>query len=240
MNDLTYEDLIKYLKSIVHRAANYDSDTYMEISNMSIDFIDNSFVKRYQFKMCAIAFCYEIWECINKDTSQHALVALDVVQQLPFDKDAHRYISNLIYSNREYYQENFINYMEYPAHAALSEAATLCHPESHGYSLSKMLSDCATWARKAAVWGPYEEDVIEARQVQIIKSFAHRQYPGEWKNKNTQSLAQQIYKRKLFHNMPVLADMLEENGCTDAELLNQLRDAEFPHYRGSCILEFLK
>lgn len=101
-----------------------------------------------------------------------------------------------------------------------------------------------TWGYKGKPWRHKEKNMssidICTRQLQIMDSFVVKDYPQSWKSTNTQALAQHIYSNKAFHEMTVLADMLEENGCTDVELLTQLRDVEFPHYRGSYIIEFLK
>lgn len=78
------------------------------------------------------------------------------------------------------------------------------------------------------------------RRLRIFESFQVKDYPQQWRNSNTQALARRIYDTTAFSRMPILADMLEELGCDNVELLNQLRDVEFPHYRGSYILEFLK
>jgi hypothetical protein len=53
-------------------------------------------------------------------------------------------------------------------------------------------------------------------------------------------LAQTIYDEHAFDLLPVLADALEEAGCSDAVILDHLRDGG-PHARGcfaldSCLL----
>jgi hypothetical protein len=51
-------------------------------------------------------------------------------------------------------------------------------------------------------------------------------------------LARAIYTGRRFGDLPVLADALEEAGCTDAELLGHLRGPG-PHARGCWALDFL-
>jgi hypothetical protein len=49
-------------------------------------------------------------------------------------------------------------------------------------------------------------------------------------------LAEEIYAERQFGDLPILADLLEEAGCTDAELLGHLRGAG-PHVLGCWALD---
>jgi hypothetical protein len=51
-------------------------------------------------------------------------------------------------------------------------------------------------------------------------------------------LALAIYDDRAFGRLPVLADALEDAGCTDATLLGHLRETE-PHWRGCRALDLL-
>jgi hypothetical protein len=51
-------------------------------------------------------------------------------------------------------------------------------------------------------------------------------------------LAEAIYDEQAFDRMPILADALEEAGCSDADILGHLRDAR-PHVRGCFVLDVL-
>jgi hypothetical protein len=57
-----------------------------------------------------------------------------------------------------------------------------------------------------------------------------------WFTSTVTSLAQSIYTDRSFDQLPILADALEEQGCTDAELLRHLRSAG-PHVRGCWALD---
>jgi hypothetical protein len=52
------------------------------------------------------------------------------------------------------------------------------------------------------------------------------------------SLAEAIYEERAFDRLPILADALEEAGCTDAEVLNHCR-AEGVHLRGCWLIDHL-
>jgi hypothetical protein len=52
-----------------------------------------------------------------------------------------------------------------------------------------------------------------------------------WRSPTVTCLAQEIYTEKTFERMPILADALEDAGCTDTDLLGHLRGPG-PHVRG--------
>jgi hypothetical protein len=57
-----------------------------------------------------------------------------------------------------------------------------------------------------------------------------------WNGGTIRKLAQAIYDQRAFDGLPVLADALEEAGCTDAEILGHLRGPG-PHARGCRVLD---
>jgi hypothetical protein len=59
-----------------------------------------------------------------------------------------------------------------------------------------------------------------------------------WHGGTIPKLAQAIYDERAFDRLPVLADALEEAGCTDADLLGHLRGPG-PHVRGCWALDLL-
>jgi hypothetical protein len=59
-----------------------------------------------------------------------------------------------------------------------------------------------------------------------------------WNNGAVQGLARAIYEERRFEEMPVLADALEEAGCTNAEILNHCRQPG-EHVRGCWVLDLL-
>jgi hypothetical protein len=59
-----------------------------------------------------------------------------------------------------------------------------------------------------------------------------------WNDSTIVRLARAIYDDRRFNELPVLADALEEAGCTDAAILSHLRGPE-PHVRGCWVLDLL-
>jgi hypothetical protein len=63
--------------------------------------------------------------------------------------------------------------------------------------------------------------------------------PGEvWKRGVVLPLAQSLYTDRAFDRLPILADALEEAGCTDADILGHLRSPG-PHVLGCWALDLL-
>ena len=59
-----------------------------------------------------------------------------------------------------------------------------------------------------------------------------------WNGGTVAKLARSIYEERRFADVPILADALEEAGCTDAALLCHCRDPG-PHVRGCWVLDRL-
>ena len=59
-----------------------------------------------------------------------------------------------------------------------------------------------------------------------------------WRGGTVVRLAEQIYEGRRFGDLPVLADALEEAGCTDPDLLAHCRSAE-EHARGCWVLDLV-
>jgi hypothetical protein len=59
-----------------------------------------------------------------------------------------------------------------------------------------------------------------------------------WKDGTVIRLAEAIYQERRFEDLPILADALEESGCTDPDLLGHLRGPG-PHLRGCWLVDAL-
>ena len=59
-----------------------------------------------------------------------------------------------------------------------------------------------------------------------------------WQDRTILKLAQAVYEGRAFDRLPVLADALEEAGCTNTDILNHLRGPG-PHVRGCWPLDLL-
>jgi hypothetical protein len=59
-----------------------------------------------------------------------------------------------------------------------------------------------------------------------------------WQTANAVALAQTIYQQRAFDRLPILADALEEAGCTQTAMLEHCRTSG-PHVRGCWVLDLV-
>ncbi|MBL8795184.1 MAG: hypothetical protein JNM56_14865 [Planctomycetia bacterium] len=59
-----------------------------------------------------------------------------------------------------------------------------------------------------------------------------------WRTSTVVSLAQGIYDERAFDRLPILADALEDSGCTNADMLNHCRQPG-EHVRGCWVLDLI-
>lgn len=68
--------------------------------------------------------------------------------------------------------------------------------------------------------------------------FRPRAVDPDWNTTTVVQLAQAIYDDRTFDHLPILADALEEAGCTDATILEHCRGPG-PHVRGCWVVDLL-
>lgn len=59
-----------------------------------------------------------------------------------------------------------------------------------------------------------------------------------WMTSDVKAIAEAVYRERRFHDLPVLADALEEAGCTDEQSLSHCRGPG-PHARGCWVVDLL-
>jgi hypothetical protein len=59
-----------------------------------------------------------------------------------------------------------------------------------------------------------------------------------WLTPSVLAVAHSTYETRSFEELPILADALEETGCTDADLLSHLRGPG-PHVRGCWVVDLV-
>jgi hypothetical protein len=60
----------------------------------------------------------------------------------------------------------------------------------------------------------------------------------QWKDGTVVKVAQAVYEDRAFDRLPILADALEDVGCTDADILTHCRGPG-PHVRGCWVVDLL-
>jgi hypothetical protein len=71
--------------------------------------------------------------------------------------------------------------------------------------------------------------------------FGNPYRPGtcspEWRTDTVLALAGQMYERREFDAMPILADALQDAGCENASILDHCRDTDQIHVRGCWVVD---
>jgi hypothetical protein len=85
------------------------------------------------------------------------------------------------------------------------------------------------------------EEQAQCRMLRDIVGQVGAAGPGIWPSgvgSRVRSVAEAIYEQRAFDGMPILADALEDAGCSDEALLSHLRGSG-PHVRGCWALDLV-
>lgn len=64
-------------------------------------------------------------------------------------------------------------------------------------------------------------------------------FPKEWKSSTVLALSRGIYADRAFDRMPILADALQDAGCSDERVVSHCLDPARRHVRGCWVLDLL-
>jgi hypothetical protein len=123
---------------------------------------------------------------------------------------------------------------------------------AHAAALTAVLWAPVTWvATETASWvARYGESVQseeQRSQATILRDlfgphpFRHQQLDSSvlaWRDGTVTKLAQAIYEERAFDRLPILADALEDAGCTNADILTHCRQPG-EHVRGCWVVDLL-
>jgi hypothetical protein len=105
-------------------------------------------------------------------------------------------------------------------------------------------------------YDPFQEDVVfsgdpadfeDKGQCDLLRDIIGNPFRGPspvdaswllWNGGTIRGLAQVAYNEKRFEDLPVLADALEEAGCTDEQILAHCRGPG-PHVRGCWVVDLI-
>lgn len=79
-----------------------------------------------------------------------------------------------------------------------------------------------------------------ANLVREIFPFPDRPFDPAWQTAAVLELANGMYGARDFTAMPILADAIEEAGCSDADLLSHCRDLNGEHFRGCWLVDLVR
>jgi hypothetical protein len=94
-----------------------------------------------------------------------------------------------------------------------------------------------------ASWKRGWQEAIRVQPLFLRDIFGNPFRPGvcepSWLTSDVVALARGIYDDKAFDRMPILADALQDAGCTNEDVLSHCRDANQVHVRGCWVVDLL-
>jgi hypothetical protein len=221
-----------------------------------------------KLRLFAVACCYTVWHLLGEQESRAAVVAGEAFADglLPeSDLSAIReaaWVARLRVLHRNDEQQEGIVYemnagLDMAAHAAVSAAT----PEAIKAALgcrSRALSalTSAKWV-DLAITSPLQNlDDSESRereklarideqqrQVRLVHHFFGNPFrpvslDPAWLTANVNQLAETIYQKRRFADLPFLADALADAGCANEDILNHCRKPGI-HVRGCWALDLI-
>jgi hypothetical protein len=95
-----------------------------------------------------------------------------------------------------------------------------------------------SWYSEAAWCDATRRAFADSLRDLVGNPFRAVEAPQPWLNPAVSTTAQAVYEGRHFDELPVVADALEEAGCTDEALLGHLRSPG-PHVRGCWALDLI-
>jgi hypothetical protein len=97
---------------------------------------------------------------------------------------------------------------------------------------------CQNAARIAGQVGEADRQVSVLRDI-FGNPFRPVSLDAEWLTSTVVALATGIYAERAFDRMPILADALQDAGCTNEDVLAHCRDTSLTHVRGCWVVDLV-
>jgi len=200
-----------------------------------------------KLRLTACAFCRLIWDLI---TDEQARLLVELAELFA---DGQADDPDLITTRQEL--ETLIR----PAHVrtgqtfawskrqAVANGPTWTVLEATGSEPAQAVRESLAWSsrvRSNSPEGPWTKQQVCELQATIIRDILGNDpscpvaIDPRWRMPGVLTPAQVIYENRAFDRLPVLADALEEAGCTDAAILEHCRGPG-PHVRGCWVVDLL-
>jgi hypothetical protein len=199
-----------------------------------------------KLRLFAVACCRLIWHLLTDDRSRKAVeVAEQFADGGAWEEDrraAHRGALDAGNAARRAFEVE--PDVDWDTHCLAECSADAAHAAAD--TRPKLVASSAKYARDAVKYASRrmaEIDAERAAQCGLLRCVFGPVHspagvlPG-WQEGIIPSLAQRIYDDRAFDRLPILADALEEAGCTDAAVLGHLRSPG-PHVCGCWPLDLL-
>jgi hypothetical protein len=181
-----------------------------------------------KLRLFAVACCRGVWDLLEERSRQAVLIAEHFAEGNAPDADRNKAWEAARIVPRAMREPDYEN----PFHPDQASAADMA---THAVGPSTGL------IRVAGVTphlGAHRQPVLDLQRwlVRCIFRYPLLRLTLNATSATATTLAQSVYSNRSFEQLPILADALEETGCSDAELLEHLRGSG-PHTRGCWALD---
>jgi hypothetical protein len=121
---------------------------------------------------------------------------------------------------------------------ALQAAVRLAWGKTDPWGAATQVLDQVLETRWRGSWKQAPLKLAEALREVVGNPFHPITVEPSWLTPTVRALAQVIYEAGRFEDLPVLADALEDSGCTDPQILEHCRGMG-PHVRGCWVVDLL-
>jgi len=195
-----------------------------------LDFLRDKVSER-KLRLFACACCRRIWQLLQG----HNRIAVEVAEE---------FAEGQVTEAKRAEAEGPIDAAASAADAAAYSAISLEGRPAWGASHAARQAVAA--AALNSDWGSAEEAPASERQAHVSflrcicgsTPFRPVTVSPAWQTANVVALALAIYDERAFDRMPILADALEDAGCSDHEILAHCRGPG-PHVRGCWVVDLL-
>jgi hypothetical protein len=228
------------------------------VSLSMLDFLgEDVSIRKWRLLCCAC--CYRIWHFLEAPILREAVVALERFADDGIHKVAFRAIAEqthpLLAYREEFLAENLSEKIALPAYginrvvlgrSVSFENSTVGTLEPDSADLRKALEFFAL-AVGASADMDYDSLIPiaseKAAQSNLLRDifgnpFRPVAFDPAWRTSSVTAVAWAIYDERRFTDMPILADALEEAGCTSADVLDHCRNG-LEHVRGCHVLDLI-
>jgi hypothetical protein len=200
-----------------------------------------------KFRLFAIATIRIVWEHVTDPRSRAAIEAAEryADDPNPMILDAVRDAANAAFNEAEELRDETVP-STLVASATAAAAALVSEPIMNQRNIRAFppaWNDCGYRLAEAI---PHDRNGIDL--VELHHCLFHDIIPNPfrpvaldpvWLTSDVVTLARGIYEERAFDRMPILADALQDAGCTSDEILTHSRDARNVHTRGCWVLDLI-
>jgi len=199
-----------------------------------------------KLRLCVCAFCRQIWHLLNDPRSRNAVIVAEqfadglVTAEHLFKVNQQAVYAAYAADPSLHHDAETSLHADSVRHLAAADAVRMVSTQSILATALAALNNVARATSSLSVEMMRPEQGLQATLVREIFGNPFREVTVDptWLTSTVVSLAQGIYDERAFDRLPILADALEDAGCTNADMLNHCRQPG-EHVRGCWPLDLL-